>query len=265
MGGPRLLRPRPQPACLRPGRGGARRRFPRDVEGLRALPGIGAYTAAAVAAIAFDAPVVPVDGNVERVAARVFADGGRRCPARSRAWPRWRRASWPTRRRAPGPATSPRRCSTSAPRSARRARRPARCAPGATACAAQARGHRRRRCRARRRSARGRCATARISCCTTPRGGCCCAAARRRGCSAGCWRCRARPGARHAWDEAEALAHAPLAGLRWRRVPGVARHGFTHFELEMVLFAAHGARGSPPPRDGGASACRGGGSGAAER
>ncbi len=47
--------------------------FPRTVEGLHRLPGVGAYTAAAVAAIAFGVPVVPVDGNVERVAARVFA------------------------------------------------------------------------------------------------------------------------------------------------------------------------------------------------
>jgi A/G-specific adenine glycosylase len=47
--------------------------FPRQVAALRALPGIGAYTAAAVAAIAFDQPVVPVDGNVERVVARLFA------------------------------------------------------------------------------------------------------------------------------------------------------------------------------------------------
>ncbi len=47
--------------------------FPRTVEGLLALPGIGAYTARAVAAIAFGAPVVPVDGNVERVAARLYA------------------------------------------------------------------------------------------------------------------------------------------------------------------------------------------------
>jgi A/G-specific adenine glycosylase len=51
----------------------ARGGFPDDIEGLRALPGIGAYTAAALAAIAFGVPVVPVDGNVERVAARVFA------------------------------------------------------------------------------------------------------------------------------------------------------------------------------------------------
>lgn len=47
--------------------------FPCDIEGLRALPGVGVYTAAAVASIAFGVPVVPVDGNVERVTARVFA------------------------------------------------------------------------------------------------------------------------------------------------------------------------------------------------
>jgi A/G-specific adenine glycosylase len=45
--------------------------FPRDIEGLRALPGIGPYTATAIAAIAFGVPAVPVDGNVERVAARI--------------------------------------------------------------------------------------------------------------------------------------------------------------------------------------------------
>ena len=47
--------------------------FPRDATGLRALPGIGAYTAIAIGAIAFNTPGVPVDGNVERVVARVFA------------------------------------------------------------------------------------------------------------------------------------------------------------------------------------------------
>ncbi len=47
--------------------------FPRDVKGLRALPGIGPYTANAIAAIAFGVPVLPVDGNIERVAARIFA------------------------------------------------------------------------------------------------------------------------------------------------------------------------------------------------
>lgn len=47
--------------------------FPETLDGLRALPGIGPYTAAAIAAIAFDRPETVVDGNVERVMARVFA------------------------------------------------------------------------------------------------------------------------------------------------------------------------------------------------
>ena len=46
--------------------------FPDTEAGLRALPGLGPYTAAAVAAIAFDRPAVVVDGNVERVVARLF-------------------------------------------------------------------------------------------------------------------------------------------------------------------------------------------------
>ncbi len=47
--------------------------FPSDVEGLRALRGIGPYTAGAIASIAFDKPVPLVDGNVARVLARLFA------------------------------------------------------------------------------------------------------------------------------------------------------------------------------------------------
>jgi A/G-specific adenine glycosylase len=50
-------------------------RFPPGRADLQALPGIGPYTAAAIAAIAFDAPEVVVDGNVERVTARLFAAG----------------------------------------------------------------------------------------------------------------------------------------------------------------------------------------------
>ena len=48
-------------------------RFPASEAELRALPGIGDYTAAAIAAIAFDLPAAAVDGNVERVMARLFA------------------------------------------------------------------------------------------------------------------------------------------------------------------------------------------------
>lgn len=47
--------------------------FPGTEAGLIRLPGVGPYTAAAIAAIAFDLPVVAVDGNVERVMARLHA------------------------------------------------------------------------------------------------------------------------------------------------------------------------------------------------
>ncbi len=48
-------------------------RFPATEAGLRALPGIGAYTAAAIAAIAFGRRAAAIDGNVMRVIARLFA------------------------------------------------------------------------------------------------------------------------------------------------------------------------------------------------
>jgi A/G-specific adenine glycosylase len=47
--------------------------FPDTEQALRALPGIGPYTAAAIAAIAFGRRTMPVDGNIERVVSRLFA------------------------------------------------------------------------------------------------------------------------------------------------------------------------------------------------
>lgn len=60
-------------ACARAVAGGHAGAFPATLEGLRALPGIGPYTAAAIGAIAFDLPATVVDGNVERVVARLGA------------------------------------------------------------------------------------------------------------------------------------------------------------------------------------------------
>ena len=51
-------------------------RFPQTVQGLRALPGIGAYTAGAVASMAFDLPEPAIDGNQSRVLSRLFAIQG---------------------------------------------------------------------------------------------------------------------------------------------------------------------------------------------
>jgi A/G-specific adenine glycosylase len=63
-------------ACARTVAGAHGGVFPEDEAGLFALPGVGAYTAAAVAAIAFDKPANVVDGNVERVMSRLFAVEG---------------------------------------------------------------------------------------------------------------------------------------------------------------------------------------------
>jgi len=57
--------------------------LPATAAGLRALPGFGPYTAAAVASLAFNEDVALVDGNVARVLARVFKLTG---DARARAW-----------------------------------------------------------------------------------------------------------------------------------------------------------------------------------
>lgn len=75
-------------------------RLPADVEALARLPGIGRYTAAAVASIAFDAPLGTVDTNIARVLSRVFRlPGARRSNARTKAV--WRTAE---RLAAPGRA-----------------------------------------------------------------------------------------------------------------------------------------------------------------
>ncbi len=60
-------------ACAREVAGRCDGRFPDTEEGLRQLPGVGRYTAAAIAAIAFGRRAVVVDANVERVVARLFA------------------------------------------------------------------------------------------------------------------------------------------------------------------------------------------------
>jgi A/G-specific adenine glycosylase len=58
--------------------------FPSDFEGIRGLPGVGPYTAAAVASIAFGLPHAALDGNVLRVIARVEDDAGEISSARTR-------------------------------------------------------------------------------------------------------------------------------------------------------------------------------------
>lgn len=73
--------------------------FPREYEAWRALPGIGDYTAAAIASIAFDLPHAVVDGNVLRVVARMENDAADIGAARTRERFRAIAQSWLDARR----------------------------------------------------------------------------------------------------------------------------------------------------------------------
>jgi len=70
-----------------------RGRFPSSADDLRTLPGIGRYTAAAIASIAFQEPLAVVDGNVERVLHRL---AGRALPAQQ-TWERAQKLLQPSR------------------------------------------------------------------------------------------------------------------------------------------------------------------------
>jgi A/G-specific adenine glycosylase len=76
--------------------------FPRNYEAIRALPGIGDYTAAAIASIAFGLPHAVLDGNVLRVVARLENDAADISSARTRERFRGIAQGWLDRRH-PGP------------------------------------------------------------------------------------------------------------------------------------------------------------------
>jgi A/G-specific adenine glycosylase len=218
--------------------------FPREVEALRALPGIGAYTAAAVAAIAFDQPVVPVDANVERVVARIAAVEEALPAARLRlaALAQGFLEQAAVRAR-PGDfaqalfdlgATI---CTPKAPACA--------LCPWRGDCMAERRGVQAELPRKSPKRARPLRHGAHFLL-TDAGGGVLLRRRPPRGLLGGMLELPGTPWREAIWGEAEALAQAPLPGLEWRRLPGLARHGFTHFELEMVLYAASVPRLAPP-------------------
>ena len=50
----------------------------------------------------------------------------------------------------------------------------------------------------------------------------------------------------HDFDEDDALDHAPLRA-NWRRIPGIVTHTFTHFPLELTVYATQVRATTPPP------------------
>ena len=218
--------------------------FPDSEEGLRSLPGIGPYTAAAIAAIAFDRPAVPVDGNVERVVTRLFAVEEALPAAKSRIG-ELAGSLMPSRRTGDfAQALMDLGATLCSPR------RPA-CAlcPWNADCAARALGTQE----------------------TFPRKAAKREGVLRRGAAFVALRADGRvllrkrpdkgllaammevPGSEwaHDFDMADALQSAPrfARAVQWRRLAGTVRHVFTHFPLELTVFAAQVPRGCAAPKN----------------
>jgi A/G-specific adenine glycosylase len=214
-------------------------RFPDTEALLRKLPGIGAYTAPAIAAIAFNRPAAAVDGNVERVIARVFRVEEPLPKARA-AIKAFAESLVPPQR--PGDfaqALMDLGATICTPK------RPA-CAlcPWMRPCRARAEGLQEAFPR------------------KTPKA----EGAVRRGAvfvalrADGAVLLRTRPPEgllggmagppTSAWapdyDLARAMLDAPL-DARWTRLPGVVRHGFTHFPLELTVFFTRPPAETPAP------------------
>ncbi len=225
--------------CARVVAGAHSGRFPDQEDALRALPGIGPYTAAAVAAIAFGRRAVVVDGNVERVIARLFAVDAP-LPGAKGAIRALAATLTPLDR--PGDyaqAVMDLGATLCIPR------RPA-CGlcPWRGACRAAARGD---PATFPRKSAKAARPLRRGVAFWVTRGDE--VLLRRRppkGLLGGMTEVPCTPWS-ETFDLAEAATHAPIAGLAWRTLAGAATHGFTHFELEVTVMAAAAAPGTPAP------------------
>jgi A/G-specific adenine glycosylase len=223
--------------------------FPSDETALRALPGVGDYTAAAIAAIAFDVSASPVDGNIERVVARLFAVEEPLPGAKPRLRQLARTITPPQRPGDFAQAMMDLGASLCSPK------KPA-CAlcPWNESCLAFARGDA--ETFPRRTPKRDG---------TLRRGA---AFVVRRADGYVLLRTRAAKGLlggmaevpTTAWsadfDESAALGLAPIlssprhggkAGIAWRRVAGSVRHIFTHFPLELSVYSAEVASDAPAP------------------
>jgi A/G-specific adenine glycosylase len=217
--------------------------FPQCEAELRALPGIGEYTAAAIAAIAFGARAVAIDGNGERVVARLFAVEAQ-LPAAKAEMRRLARALLPARRAGDfAQALMDLGAGICTPK------KPA-CVlcPWARSCAGRRNGNPEMFPRKR----------------PKPQG------ELRRGAAfvvlradgAVLLRKRAAEGLlggmtevptsewAHDFEERIVLAHAPRprgAALRWQRLAGAVDHVFTHFPLQLSVYTATVASRTPAP------------------
>lgn len=206
-------------------------RFPEEEAALLELPGVGAYTAAAIAAIAFDRPAAPVDGNWERVVARLFVVE-EPLPGAKAELRRLSASLVPQQR--PGDFAQAMMdlgatvCQPARPRCL--------ICPVATHCAAHKAGIA--ESLPRRAEKKARPLKKGVAFWLTRADGA--VLLRRRpakGLLGGMMEVPSTPWRAKAWSAEEARRIAP-ASLAWRPLPGLVRHGFTHFELELKVMTA---------------------------
>ncbi|MBC8338112.1 MAG: A/G-specific adenine glycosylase [Rhodospirillales bacterium] len=206
-------------------------RFPDTEPELKALPGIGDYTAAAIAAIAFDRRATPVDANIERVTARLFALGDTLPKGRKKIS---ERASLLTPKNRPGDFAQALMdlgagvCTPKAPDCS--------ACPLTPECLAAGQGEAERYpvkvAKAARPVRYGMVFWAvqgdgRVLLRQRPE----------KGLLGGMTEFPSTDWRKQIWSSAEAAKQAPVKG-RWRRLDGVVRHTFTHFHLELTVLTA---------------------------
>ena len=205
--------------------------FPDSEEELLKLPGIGRYTAAAIAAIAFGRRAVVVDGNVERVVARLFKVETP-LPAAKPELTRLADSLTPAERAGDfAQAMMDLGATVCLPRGPK-------CplCPLEPACQAKAAGIAQELPRRQPKAARPtRRAVAFFV--TGPQGEVLLRRRAEQGLLGGMMEVPSTPWREAPWEDAEAQAAAPLAAA-WRALPGTVRHTFTHFHFEVTVWAA---------------------------
>lgn len=215
-------------------------RFPDTEEKLRDLPGVGDYTAAAVAAIAFDRRATVVDANVERVVARLFAIGEPMPSAK--AVIRAAAASLTPDAR-PGDFAQAMMDLGAAVCTPRRPR----ClsCPVAEPCLARRKGIQDELPRrAAKKDKPKRLGVAFWI--ERPDGSVLLRRRAARGLLGGMMEVPSTEWRAQPWNTDAALAQAPL-DLAFRALPGVVKHGFTHFDLDLTVMLGRARQSAKPP------------------
>ncbi len=215
--------------------------FPETREGLKALPAVGEYTSTAIASIAFDEAVTPLDGNIERVMSRVFAVETPLPKGKAEIKAAAVRFADANRPGDFAQALMDLGATICTPRS------PV-CAlcPWRADCAAFAAGTQKTYPRKAPKKAKPH--RKGVAFWLVRDGAVLLRRQPHQGLLGGMWLPPSTPWREEGWDEAEALSHAPAAA-EWSWLGAQARHAFTHFSLSLDIWRADAPDAFEPGED----------------